>query len=226
MSLVLTPEQLTGQADDHLVRWSADAANPRLHPAAADALRAMATAAAADGLHLAIASGFRDYQRQALIWNGKWDGSRPLADGPRPQDEQQRLHAILRWSALPGSSRHHWGSDLDLFASNLLPTGTSLQLEPWEYQPGGHQHPLWQWLQRHAAEFGFFWPYDRERGGVAAEPWHLSFGDIARPALAALTPACVAAALLRQPLLGQTTILQALPELLTRYCYNINPEGR
>ena len=44
---------------------------------------------------------------------------------------------ILRWSALPGGSRHHWGTEIDIFDPDLLPQGQSLQLEPWEYESGG-----------------------------------------------------------------------------------------
>lgn len=225
---MLSPEQLTGQATDHLLSLQLQADSPllQLQAEAGRALQAMAAAAAADGLQLAVASAFRSYERQALIWNGKWDGSRPLADGPTPTDEQQRLHAILRWSALPGSSRHHWGTDCDLYARNLLPANTQLQLEPWEYAAGGHQAALYQWLQQHAGDFDFFWPYDQERGGVAIEPWHLSYAPLARYALDALTPAVVAAALKRRPLLGQQLILSQLESLLERYCYAVShPAG-
>ena len=222
---MLSPEQLTGQATSHLISLQLQADGPavQLQAATAHALQAMSAAAAADGLQLAVASAFRSYERQALIWNGKWDGSRPLADGPTPEDEQQRLHAILRWSALPGSSRHHWGTDVDLYASNLLPEGCRLQLEPWEYHGDGHQAALYHWLQQHAGRFGFFWPYDADRGGVAVEPWHLSFAPDAAPALAALTTDVVAAALKRQPLLGQALILSQLDALLARYCHAVNP---
>lgn len=222
MAPPLTAEQLTGQADDHLIPWSTGAANPRLHPMAASALQDLSTAAHEAGFTLAIASGFRDYQRQAQIWNGKWDGSRPVTGGPLPVDEEQRLHAILRWSALPGTSRHHWGSDLDLYASNLLPNETKLQLEPWEYQEGGHQYPFWQWLQQHATKYQFFWPYDQDRGGVAPEPWHLSYAPVSVPALAALTPALVQKALARHPIAGQALVLSQLAELLRRYSYSLS----
>ncbi len=62
--------------------------------------------------------------------------------------------AILRWSALPGGSRHHWGCDFDVYARNLLPPGTQLQLEPWEYLEG-HQLAFYQWVEANLDSFGF-----------------------------------------------------------------------
>ncbi len=53
--------------------------------------------------------------------------------------------------------------------------GEKLQLEPWEYQAGGYFYQLTQWLDAHMAEFGFYRPFSTDTGGVAAEPWHLSY---------------------------------------------------
>ncbi|MCV5359665.1 M15 family metallopeptidase, partial [Escherichia coli] len=89
------------------------------------------------------------------IWNGKWRGERPLLDASsQPIDalqlcEIERLHAILRWSALPGTSRHHWGTDLDIYDPDCLPAGTKLALEPWEYEAGGWFADLSEWLSDH-----------------------------------------------------------------------------
>ena len=46
----------------------------------------------------------------------------------------QKCQAILRWSAVPGASRHHWGTEIDFFDPDVLPAGKKLMLEPWEYQ--------------------------------------------------------------------------------------------
>lgn len=87
-----------------------------------------------------------------------------MATGPR-------CEAILRWSALPGASRHHWDTDLDIFDPDLLPPGAQLQLTPEEYLPGGCFASLTRWLDRHLGEYGFYRPYARDRGGVAVEAW-------------------------------------------------------
>ena len=87
--------------------------------------------------NLQPASSFRDFERQQLIWNGKFSGERKVHDDAGNPldlallDDWQKAQAILRWSALPGGSRHHWGTEIDIFDPDLLPQGQSLQLEPW-----------------------------------------------------------------------------------------------
>jgi LAS superfamily LD-carboxypeptidase LdcB len=90
--------------------------------------------------------------------------------------------AILRWSALPGASRHHWGTDMDVFDAASTPAGYEVQLLPSEVERGGMHAPLHEWLDARIATgtaFGFFRPYDVDRGGVAPERWHLSYAPIA-----------------------------------------------
>ena len=47
------------------------------------------------------------------------------------------MAAILVWSALPGASRHHWGTDLDVFDRAVQPPGEPLELLARHYEPGG-----------------------------------------------------------------------------------------
>lgn len=62
------------------------------------------------GFDLAVASGFRSVERQCQIWNAKALGLRPVLDDTGVPLEVGRLDpealmfAILRWSALPGTS--------------------------------------------------------------------------------------------------------------------------
>ena len=50
---------------------------------------------------------------------------------------RERIEAILPWSALPGASRHHWGTDVDLIDRKATPPGYRVQLTPEEFEPGG-----------------------------------------------------------------------------------------
>jgi LAS superfamily LD-carboxypeptidase LdcB len=140
------------------------------------------------GFELTVASGFRSYARQRQIWLEKLKGQRPLlsADGALLDaaclPEKELLHALLRWSALPGASRHHWGTDIDIYDAAALPANSRLQLVPEEYQAGGPMHELSCWLDERISSQqseGFFRPYQRDLGGVAAEPWHLSHYPVA-----------------------------------------------
>lgn len=223
----ISRDALLGLSDDHLVSL---ADGHRLQPDAADAFARLQAAAAAAGFNLVPASSFRSFDRQMAIWNGKFDGSRPLLDTySRPLDalsldEPQRIAAILHWSALPGTSRHHWGTDLDVYDPALLPAGAVLRLEPWEYGPEGYFYPLHQWLDANLARFGFFRPYRLPLGGVAVEPWHLSYRPLASQCAARLTPALVAAAIGARPVAGKGHILKQLDDIFVRYIRNITED--
>lgn len=169
----LTLAQLCGVSDTH-VRSVPGESSPliQLQPQVSAAFTRMQSAAAQAGVHLHIASGFRSFERQAGIWARKYTGIQtPVRD--------ESLHAILRWSALPGLSRHHWGTDFDCYDPVALGE-QSLQLEPREYGPEGPMAALFAWLTAHAHEFGFYRPYlSNDTPGVAAEPWHWSYAPLA-----------------------------------------------
>src|SRR5690349_645982 len=136
-----TPDQLTGRTRSHL----RDLEDPpcALHKRVIPPFLAMRAAAAADGIDLVAFSGFRDFDRQLAIWNGKFRGERPMQDrAGRPLDSlamspADRVDAILFWSALPGASRHHWGTDFDVRDACAMPDGYKLQVVPAEYLAGG-----------------------------------------------------------------------------------------
>jgi LAS superfamily LD-carboxypeptidase LdcB len=121
--------QLTGRARTHVVELD----EPRcvLHRAAVAPFRRMRAAAAKAGIDLVPASSFRDFDRQLAIWNAKWRGERPLLDAQgRPLEAARltparRVDAILIWSAAPGCSRHHWGTDFDVYDRAAVPAGST-----------------------------------------------------------------------------------------------------
>jgi LAS superfamily LD-carboxypeptidase LdcB len=202
-----------------------------LHPQAAQAFLALREAGAAAGLDLAAASGFRDFDRQLAIWNDKYLGRRPLLDprgeplDPAVMTAAEIVGAILHWSALPGASRHHWGTEIDVFDRAALGAGQQPQLLPAEYAPNGVFGRLDRWLREHAEGFGFFRPYDRDRGGVQPEPWHLSFAPVSGAALAALTVEVLSEALAGVELAGAEAILPQLAEIHRRYVRAVASPG-
>jgi LAS superfamily LD-carboxypeptidase LdcB len=140
------------------------------------------------GFNLQIASAFRNYERQCLIWNMKASGERPIHDefgnalNIKDLSPQEIMFAILRWSALPGSSRHHWGSDIDVFDGNTQEP-KDVKLIPSECEGNGPASKLHEWLDLVIAQdlsYGFYRPYRSDRGGVAPERWHLSYYPISR----------------------------------------------
>ncbi|WP_455294052.1 M15 family metallopeptidase [Vibrio parahaemolyticus] len=228
----MTPAQLTGTTDSHLQSTMVGKKAFLMHPDVANDLLNMIEAAKIAGFKMEIASGFRDFSRQRAIWNGKFEGELPILDSnSQPLNKaalsnEEKLKAILRWSALPGGSRHHWGCDFDVYARNLLPADTKLQLEPWEYLEG-HQLAFYCWLKDHIDEFGFFFPYLQDLGGVAIEPWHISHKTIGQQCAAQLNAEMLKDELVRQNqqhnIAGLESILNNLDSILSTYIRNITP---
>jgi LAS superfamily LD-carboxypeptidase LdcB len=217
----LNAAELTGQVSTHVVAVSEPPCV--VHVDVRAPFAALRRSALKAGIDLQPVSSFRDFARQLDLWNGKFTGARPLYDaGGRPLDatlltEAERVQAILEWSALPGASRHHWGTDLDLIDASAVPPGYHVQLTAAEYSSAGPFARLAEWLSEHAAQFGFFRPFRGVLSGVQAEPWHFSFAPAAEPARRALEPRVLEAALRTAPLLGKEHVLERLDELHARY---------
>lgn len=217
----LSPLELTGRARSHVVELADPACT--LHRNVAPAWLALRAAAAREGIDLVPCSSFRDFSRQLRIWNAKFAGGLPLLDATgmaiarESLDTPALIEAILHWSALPGASRHHWGTDIDVYDHAALAPGQRPALLPAEYAGGGVFGRLGAWLDAHAGEFGFYRPYDRDRGGVQPEPWHLSHAAVAGEAQILLTPAVLGEALRGAPMAGLDAVLERLGEIHARY---------
>lgn len=130
----------------------------------------MHEAAKKDGINLIIVSATRNFYAQKGIWENKWNGG-TLVSGKNlakeVKDTIERAKYILLYSSMPGTSRHHWGTDIDI--NNLND----------EYFLSGQGKKEYEWLVAHAHEYGFCQPYskkgtDRETG-YEEEKWHWSY---------------------------------------------------
>lgn len=221
----LTAEQLTGRSESHLSRMTC---GHSMQAEAAEAFAQLQSDARKAGFDLAIVSAFRSFERQLAIWNGKASGQRLVHDdsgNPLNISElsaDKLVHAIMRFSALPGTSRHHWGSDVDVYDKAAVSDDYSVQLVPAEVAVGGVFDPVHCWLdERIAADesHGFFRPYASDIGGVAVERWHLSYAPLSLGCEAQLTSTlvrecwngCEGRLLLREELDMQ------LPTIMRRY---------
>jgi len=223
----MTPEQLTGQSTSHLVETMVGQKAFLVHAAVSQDLLALKQSATEAGFNLNIASGFRDFDRQATIWNNKMSGKTAILDSNSQVmdtlslSETDKVMALLRWSALPGGSRHHWGTDFDVFDRDSLAEGIHLQLEPWEYLTG-HQKAFHHWLKENLTQHGFFFPYAQDLGGVAAEPWHISHKATAEQCLQQLNTATLKQQLTSAPILGKRTVLAQLEKIYNQFISNIS----
>ncbi|MDY6945169.1 MAG: M15 family metallopeptidase [Pseudomonadota bacterium] len=218
--------ELTGQARTHVVELS----EPRcvLHYEAVASFLAMRDAARDAGIDLVPRSSFRDFQAQLCIWNRKWSGERPLYDrrgmllDRKQLSDSAAVDAILCWSAIPGGSRHHWGSDIDVIDAAAVPAGYNVELLPGEYAPDGIFNQLSRWLAGNMQRFGFYQPYRTDRGGVSPEPWHLSYAPISQAALESLSLSTLRRVLEGSGIEGKAHVLARLPEIYTRFLLTVD----
>lgn len=123
-----------------------------------------------------VVSTTRPYNHQKAIWSAKWEGRSPVSGRLLPAEVDnplQRARKILEYSSMPGTSRHHWGTDFDI---------NTLQNEYYDSYPGS---VVYGWLKDNAASYGFCQPYTAGRdGGYNEEKWHWSYRPLAAPMLA------------------------------------------
>lgn len=197
-----------------------------VHPKILAPLQSLAQRAAQQGFELCVVSGFRSFERQLAIWNAKAEGLRPVLDDFNQAvdlsvlDDLRCVEAIMRFSALPGASRHHWGCDIDIYDRAALASGQTVQLLPSESEPSGPFYPFHQWLDSLLATQdceGFYRPYNIDRGGIATEPWHFSYAPVAANYQNSLTVSMLADVIDGCDIGFKATILDNLPQLFQRF---------
>lgn len=160
----LVPEEFSSRAGIYL-RSEVLVAFEKLREAALD-----------EGIELVILSGTRTFSHQRSIWERKWDRPRYMG-----WDEFDKAVDILTYSSMPGTSRHHWGTDIDL---------NSLENSYFESAEG---YEVYEFLDRCAGEFGFKQVYTskestsghKARTGYNEEKWHWSYLPTSEPMLRA-----------------------------------------
>ena len=132
----------------------------------------MRKAAQKDGIKLVIRSATRNFFTQKRIWENKWTGKKAIAGGENlaktTKNPMLRAKKILRYSSMPGSSRHHWGTDIDL---NDLANS---------YFEKGKGYKMYQWMLKNAHKYGFYQVYTEKKGpnprtGYNEERWHWTY---------------------------------------------------
>lgn len=199
----------------------------QMHRDALPAFTAMQEAAREDGVDCQLVSSFRNFDRQAAIWNRKWRGELPLYNEQgellthSQLSDDEKLIAILTWSAMPGASRHHWGTDIDVYDKQSVDeAGGQFDLIDSEYCEGGPCYALSGWLDQHAEAFGFYRPFAAYCGGVATEKWHLSYRPVAEKFEALRNPQALFDALSQADIEGKSVVLAQFDQLYPRYVLN------
>jgi D-alanyl-D-alanine carboxypeptidase len=131
-----------------------------------DAFMEMSDAAAKDGVNLKIASATRNFDYQKNLWDNKWNAL------PSSMDGLTKFKTILEYSAVPGTSRHHWGTEVDIDNANP------------QYFNTEEGEEVYDWMKKNASSYGFCQPYTTKEinrtTGYNEEKWHWTYTPLSK----------------------------------------------
>ncbi len=210
--------ELTGKARTHITQIE----SPRF-AAQSEVVKAffqLQKAALKEGIDLQPFSSFRNYKTQVRIWNKKFSGQKPLYDirGKERDNaslsENEIIDAILGWSALPGASRHHWGTEIDVIDAAAIEKDYRVKLLPEETENEGVFARLHDWLNENIQTYGFFRPYQEyQEGHMYPEPWHLSYAPLSHQVMKIFTYEIVERTIQKSDILGKELVLDRLEKI-------------
>lgn len=212
-----TRSQLIGKGNPDII---GDSYTSRMHRETKFALQRMSDAAASENIKIEMVSAYRSFQRQKEIFEGKYN--RFTAEGLTPL---AAIEKIITYSTIPGTSRHHWGTDIDIIDGNAARPSSVLQAK--NFHGKGPFCKMKEWLDTHAESFGFYEVYtdNPQRKGFEYEPWHFSYAAVSKPMLVAYRDLDLKTVFLEEKIKGSTHFTD---DFITRYrkenILDINPK--
>jgi LAS superfamily LD-carboxypeptidase LdcB len=180
----------------------------------------MKTAALKDGINIEVVSAYRSFQKQKNIFENKY--KRFTNEGRTPI---QSVEKIIEYSTIPGTSRHHWGTDIDIIDANY-PKPISV-LEEENFYGNGPYCQLKNWMDRHSESYGFYEVYTKNsnRKGVKFEPWHFSYAPVSIPMLREYQKLDIKSILKEEKILGHECFTEEfIFNYKTENILDINPQ--
>lgn len=180
----------------------------------------MKKAAKESGFNIHVVSSYRSYTHQNGIWERKYKNYRNQG-----LSHQKTIEKIIEYSTIPGTSRHHWGTDLDIIDSTKgIPSNP---LSETHFNEGGRMHKFKLWLDENSEKFGFYLVYTNTKGrkGFAYEPWHFSYKPLSFKMLKEYKILDIKKLLLNNKLMGSENFTDEFIEKYTREnILDINPD--
>ena len=145
--------------------------NYKLQTNAYDALQKMINAAFQKGVKIDVVSAYRSFDHQNRLWKTKYDKFRS-----RGYSVKAAVSKVIEYTAIPGTSRHHWGTEVDLRDYSKRNT---------KYLESNSKSKYQNWMQDNAHKYGFYLAYtnNKFRKGYNYESWHYSYREISKPML-------------------------------------------
>ena len=161
----LSYEELIGKGDPKLY-----GDGYQLRKEAYDAFISMKNDALKDNISIEVVSSYRNFAHQNRIWERKYKLNTQQGLSP-----EKAIQKIIEYSTIPGTSRHHWGTDMDIIDANV--TKPDNVLSPGHFEGNGSFVKLKKWMDEHSRDYGFYLVYTNQPGrkGFKYEPWHYSY---------------------------------------------------
>jgi hypothetical protein len=123
--------------------------------------------------NLTIVSPARTFREQTRIASRALGRQALFQASSTDAEIQQAILNVMQTISLPGFSRHHWGTEIDVVSATRT-----------DWEGTGTFVPLIPFMRDVAPQFGFFHPYSDQRPSATLphyenEPWHLSYWPIA-----------------------------------------------
>lgn len=164
-----TTEDLIGKSNPNLTQGK----EYKVLPEVAEALEKMKSDAKKAGFDICVISSYRSYKYQNGIWERKFK-----ANKAKGLSNTKNIEKIIEYSTIPGTSRHHWGTDIDII--DMTRGIPSDPLNEKHFNEGGSMRKFKLWLDENAHKYGFYLVYtkDKNRKGFKYEPWHFTYKPI------------------------------------------------
>jgi len=192
----------------------------KMHKDAYASFLKMQAAAQKENISIELVSAYRSFEKQKEIFEKKY--TLYTSKGLTPTEA---IDKIIEYSTIPGTSRHHWGTDIDIIDNNA-PRPESVLLAK-HFSEEGPFFKLKEWLLKNANSYGFHEVYtnDLSRKGFKYEPWHYSYAPVSKPMLQAYCELDINKVLQEELILGSEYFSEAfINKYRSENILDINPE--
>ncbi|WP_027124384.1 M15 family metallopeptidase [Gelidibacter mesophilus] len=185
-----------------------------------DAFTKMKNAALEDHISIQVVSSYRNFDHQNRIWERKYKSNTQQGLSP-----EKAIQKIIEYSTIPGTSRHHWGTDMDLIDANVAQPKSVLS--PGHFEGKGCYVNFKKWMDKNSKAYGFYLVYTDlpNRKGFKYEPWHYSYKPLSYGYLQAYRKLNMKDILKKESLLGHQYLTTSfLDKYYAENILDINPE--
>lgn len=212
---IISTEELIGKGNPKLF-----GKDYKLREEAYIAFKKMQAAALKSNIKIGIASSYRSFAHQKRIWERKFNRNKS-----KGLSGKENIKKIIEYSTIPGTSRHHWGTDIDIYQTNVKQPNGILQTK--NYHENGVFYKLKKWMDANSEQFGFYLVYTNSpnRKGFKYEPWHYTYKPLSLQYLKKYQEINISELLKKDKLTGSSNFSE---EFINQYTkeniLDINPE--